>query len=101
MTDNWEGRNRNMICGTCMYFVEKRSLLATTPEEDPRLGRCRHNAPTLDGWPVIFSTDWCGQHKLDEDKLIDYNRLAKIEINEEAIGQMQNVLKEGMGNGIR
>jgi hypothetical protein len=33
------------------------------------LGRCRKRAPTLNGWPAVFETDWCGDHKLDEAKL--------------------------------
>jgi hypothetical protein len=34
-----------------------------------QLGRCRRHAPTLAGYPVVFPTDWCGDHKLDEHKL--------------------------------
>jgi hypothetical protein len=30
------------------------------------LGRCRRHAPTLGGYPAVFDTDWCGDHKLDE-----------------------------------
>jgi len=33
------------------------------------LGRCRKHAPTLDGWPAVFESDWCGDHKLDENKV--------------------------------
>jgi len=41
-------------------------------QHDPfrgRLGRCRRNAPTMKGWPAIFEGDWCGDHKLDENKI--------------------------------
>jgi hypothetical protein len=33
------------------------------------LGRCRRHAPSMNGYPVVFPTDWCGDHKLDETKL--------------------------------
>ena len=43
-----------------MYFVPKGIV-----EEWPRIGRCRRRAPTLGGWPVVFTSDWCGDHKLE------------------------------------
>lgn len=58
--DNWIHRAENMKCATCMWYV---------PKGDGKIGRCRHCAPTIKGWPAMFPTDWCGQHKLDEDKL--------------------------------
>lgn len=54
--DNWKHRAENMRCLTCMYWVEKSGVV----------GRCRRRAPTMDGWPVVFAEDWCGDHKLDE-----------------------------------
>jgi hypothetical protein len=33
------------------------------------LGRCRRHSPTMSGWPVVFVNDWCGDHKLDENKV--------------------------------
>jgi hypothetical protein len=63
--DNWKHRSDGMRCGTCMYFVEKAPLQANLA---PTLGRCRRHAPTMGGWPVVFVTDWCGDHKLDENK---------------------------------
>ena len=33
------------------------------------IGRCRRHAPTMNGYPVIFMSDWCGDHKLDENKI--------------------------------
>lgn len=56
--DNWAHRSSGMVCDTCMYYVQKGISI---------LGRCRRRAPTLDGWPVMFSTDWCGDHKLNEE----------------------------------
>lgn len=54
--DNWAHRSDSMRCRTCMWFVVK----APGP-----LGRCRRRAPTLDGWPVVYPMDWCGDHKLE------------------------------------
>jgi len=65
--DNWKHRSSGMRCRTCMYFVTKE------PEEGPRskvAGRCRRHCPTVaQGWPVVFEDDWCGDHKLDVNKL--------------------------------
>ena len=59
--DPWQHRSNTMKCATCMWFALKK----------PRLdfGRCRRHAPTLGGYPAVFSTDWCGDHKLDEGSL--------------------------------
>jgi hypothetical protein len=59
--DPWQHRSNTMKCATCMWFALKK----------PRLdfGRCRRHAPTLAGYPAVFSTDWCGDHKLDEGSL--------------------------------
>jgi len=35
----------------------------------PQLGRCRLHGPTLKGFPAVFEQDWCGDHKLDENKV--------------------------------
>lgn len=44
-----------------------------TAQEQPHvqhdIGRCRRHAPTMAGFPVVFVTDWCGDHKLDEEKV--------------------------------
>jgi hypothetical protein len=52
--DNWIHRSTGMLCKTCMYYVPK----------SIEKGRCRRHAPTMSGWPVLFPTDWCGDHKL-------------------------------------
>lgn len=62
--DNWEHRSAKMKCRTCMWFVLKASP-ATTAD----VGRCRRHAPTMNGYPVVFDDDWCGDHKLDEHKV--------------------------------
>jgi hypothetical protein len=57
--DNWQHRADGMLCKTCMWFLPKAN----------NVGRCRRRCPSLGGYPVVFSTDWCGDHKLDEEKL--------------------------------
>jgi hypothetical protein len=52
--DRWKNRSADMRCHSCMHYVSKIG----------DRGRCRRHAPTLGGWPVVFETDWCGDHKL-------------------------------------
>lgn len=59
--DPWAHRSDQMRCRTCMYFVGKAGGNDT-------LGRCRRHAPTLSGFPAVFVSDWCGDHKIDETK---------------------------------
>jgi hypothetical protein len=63
--DPWKLRSKGMSCATCMWSVMKEAI---DPNRTP-LGRCRKNAPTMDGYPAIFEDDWCGEHKLDENKI--------------------------------
>ena len=62
--DPWAHRSEKMRCRTCMWYVRKDSdggnILA--------VGRCRRHAPTMSGYPVVFESDWCGDHKLDGSK---------------------------------
>jgi hypothetical protein len=71
--DLWKHRSKGMQCGTCMFFVEKKPLPQEQVPDDIKdqkvLGRCRRHAPTMSGWPAVFTHDWCGDHKLDENKL--------------------------------
>jgi hypothetical protein len=62
--DNWIHRSSGMRCKTCIWFVPK------MPTEKPvyDLGRCRRHAPTMNGYPVVFVNDWCGDHRIDENK---------------------------------
>ncbi len=57
--DNWAHRSVGMQCRTCMWFV---------PKANSQLGRCRRHSPVAagHGWPAVFRTDWCGDHKLSE-----------------------------------
>ena len=63
MKDNWKHRSKMMACGNCMWWVKKETIHTSNKP----IGRCRKRAPSLDGWPAVFETDWCGDHKLDED----------------------------------
>ena len=65
--DPWKHRSKGMRCVTCMWFAVKAT--PEPPKERGALGRCRRNAPTMGGYPAVFETDWCGQHKLDETKI--------------------------------
>lgn len=47
-----------------MFFVTK-----TLAGSAFILGRCRRHAPVMSGFPAVFPTDWCGDHKLDETKV--------------------------------
>jgi hypothetical protein len=62
--DPWAHRADGMKCKTCMWFVPKSG---DKPAYD--LGRCRRHAPTMNGYPVVFVNDWCGDHKVDENKI--------------------------------
>lgn len=69
--DPWAHRSRRMACHSCMWWVAKAVDRPYPPNvvEPARLGRCRRHAPTMSGYPVVFETDWCGDHKLDETKI--------------------------------
>jgi hypothetical protein len=61
--DMWKNRSEGMRCHSCMSYVKKE-----VPVGGMGIGRCRRHAPTLQGWPVVYPTDWCGDHKLNERK---------------------------------
>lgn len=72
MKDLWIHRSKRMRCTTCMYFVIKRTTSDSPVEVAPviergHIGRCRRHAPTMSGYPVVFESDWCGDHKLNEN----------------------------------
>ena len=77
MSDPWKHRSEGMCCKTCMWNVAKERTGPMSVEEEsamvpptPALGRCRRHAPTMNGYPVVFPNDWCGDHKLDENKIL-------------------------------
>lgn len=53
-------------------------------EKNDSLGRCRKHAPTLDGWPATFASDWCGDHKLHSAPCSDQDRWSNIEAKYQA-----------------
>ena len=78
--DCWANRKSGMKCATCVFFVEKKHAVRDVdiaeipipiPTEDSRgaIGRCRRNAPTMKGFPIVFEQDWCGEHRIDENKI--------------------------------
>lgn len=64
--DPWKNRQVGMRCKTCIWFVVKSDFNRTG---DYDVGRCRRHAPTMNGYPVVFNNDWCGDHKVDEYKI--------------------------------
>ena len=64
--DRWEHRSTGMKCLTCMWFAIKQP---SHNDDAPEFGRCRRHAPTMNGYPAVFGIDWCGDHKLDENKI--------------------------------
>lgn len=70
--DPWKNRSAGMTCSTCMWFAEK----IPNPDQptsaeirvEESFGRCRRHAPSMQGYPAVFGNDWCGDHKLDENK---------------------------------
>ena len=74
--DQWD-RKTDFGCDSCMFYVPKiehsskvgEPLKATViPKPE---GRCRRNAPTMKGYPVVFSDDWCGEHKRGSNPVRD------------------------------
>ena len=68
MTDNWLDKS-SFKCETCMWYVSKKSVA----------GRCRRHAPTMNGYPVVYSSDWCGDHKIDHMKLAATDTVAECD----------------------
>ena len=68
--DPWIHRSKGMSCSTCMWYVRKATNEPKQPEYRREIGRCRRHAPTMNGYPVVFQSDWCGEHKLDEEKVL-------------------------------
>lgn len=74
--DNWEGRKMHMRCISCIFYVPKKPEVSLTGSSKGKVkppnivGRCKRHAPTMNGFPVVFESDWCGDHKLDENSII-------------------------------
>ncbi len=71
LEDNWEHRNDNMKCSTCMWFILKKPIHPKKSIEERifSVGRCHRHAPIMNGYPAVFLGDWCGDHKIDEKKV--------------------------------
>ena len=55
--DKWKDKT-TFVCSTCMYWVGPVTNHSIA-------GRCRRHAPVVQqGWPLVYSDDWCGDHKL-------------------------------------
>jgi hypothetical protein len=66
--DPWVHRSEGMRCRICIWFVSKVTDRPVKPDA-PIVGRCRRHAPTMNGYPVVYQTDWCGDHRIDENKV--------------------------------
>ena len=68
----WSYRSNGLKCHTCIWYVEKARDRIGSADSDVNplktIGRCRRHAPTMNGYPVVYMNDWCGDHKLDENK---------------------------------
>lgn len=67
--DPWIHRSSGMRCRTCMWFVGKEPQALTVTLKSQEVGRCRRHAPSMNGYPVVYMTDWCGDHRIDENKI--------------------------------
>ena len=67
--DPWKCRSSEMRCSTCIWFVPKFTNNPVVPPNHKIVGRCRRHAPTMNGYPVVYKDDWCGDHRIDENKV--------------------------------
>jgi hypothetical protein len=67
--DPWVHRSDGMRCRTCIWFVSKEPQALTVTVKSHEVGRCRRHDPTMGGYLVVYMTDWCGDHRLDENKI--------------------------------
>lgn len=69
--DPWAQRAKGMQCRTCIWYVPKARIGTSNSDVNPlvEVGRCRRHAPTMNGYPVVYVADWCGDHRLDENKV--------------------------------
>lgn len=86
--DKWD-RITDFGCSSCMFYVPKKehsvsgglglpsnpkpgcAIYETTAAVVVEEGRCRRNAPTMKGYPVVFAEDWCGEHKRGSNPVRD------------------------------
>lgn len=66
--DPWAHRTVGMRCRSCMFYAPKAGT-------GGHFGRCRRHAPSMGGYPAVYSHDWCGDHKMDESAAVKAPRL--------------------------
>lgn len=69
VADPWRHRSAGMRCQSCMWFVRKEPAGLIGSVKAAEVGRCRRHAPTMNGYPVVYMSDWCGDHRIDENKV--------------------------------
>jgi len=58
LEDNWGNRKIGMICRTCMFYVNL---------------RYRRHAPVTNlGYPAVYESDFCGDHKMSKEQMGGY-----------------------------
>lgn len=70
--DPWANRQNRMRCATCIFFAPKPPAANPLTESQVppyHIGRCRRHAPAMGGYPLTLVNDWCGDHRLDENKV--------------------------------
>ena len=67
--DPWANRNDGMKCSSCIWFVPKFISAPVVRQDHKVVGRCRRHAPSMSGYPVVYQDDWCGDHRVDENKV--------------------------------
>lgn len=59
------------------------------------VGRCRRHAPTMNGYPVVLKSDWCGDHKLSEQaRAVEIAEAEKREMLKQEQSAMAAALQE-------
>ena len=62
-----DGHGRS--CETCIFFTKKNASYKPNLTH-VEIGRCRRHAPISgQGFPTTLIDSWCGDHKLDENKI--------------------------------
>ncbi len=90
--DKWD-RKTGFNCNSCMFYVPKmvglpdgKGGVRETPED---FGRCRRQAPTMKGFPVVYgNADWCGEHKIGSNPVRDGKK--DVKPYEHPMGQADN-----------
>ena len=70
--DNWKNRGDGIVCNCCMFYVpkEKPDAVMVSGYVETSIGRCRRHAPTLEGYPAVYISDWCGDHKMNTEHIM-------------------------------